>query len=235
MYRMHRQELGMLGHSIDSATHLARGEPPGYHDCAGQSATVTRPCSIRVRLADPEAPLRPLHAGDGVAGVRLHAGGADPRGGDCCAPTPGRERTSAIVYAVGWTQHTTGVQMIRTAAILQLLLGNMGRPGGGIMAMRGPCDHPGIDRPADAVRHCCRATCRSRAPRSSTSARLVRPAGGPAHRVLGQLPQVHRQPAQGLVRRRRDAGERLRLLLAAAGRTPTTRSSPTSTGCRRAG
>src|SRR5262249_16470130 len=49
----------------------------------------------------------------------------------------GRERTSSIVYALGWTQHTTGVQMIRTAGILQLLLGNMGRPGGGIMAMRG--------------------------------------------------------------------------------------------------
>ncbi|MBV8297470.1 MAG: molybdopterin-dependent oxidoreductase [Acidimicrobiia bacterium] len=49
----------------------------------------------------------------------------------------GRERTSAIVYAVGWTQHTTGVQIIRTAGILQLLLGNIGRPGGGIMAMRG--------------------------------------------------------------------------------------------------
>ena len=49
----------------------------------------------------------------------------------------GRERTAAIVYAVGWTQHTTGVQIIRTAGILQLLLGNMGRPGGGIMAMRG--------------------------------------------------------------------------------------------------
>src|SRR5438552_16293927 len=49
----------------------------------------------------------------------------------------GRERTSAIVYAVGWTQHTTGVQIIRAAGILQLLLGNIGRPGGGIMAMRG--------------------------------------------------------------------------------------------------
>jgi formate dehydrogenase major subunit len=49
----------------------------------------------------------------------------------------GRERTSAVVYAVGWTQHSVGVQMIRTAAIIQLLLGNMGRPGGGIMAMRG--------------------------------------------------------------------------------------------------
>src|SRR5699024_1903420 len=43
----------------------------------------------------------------------------------------GRERTSAFVYAVGWTQHTLGAQFIRTAAILQLLLGNVGRPGGG--------------------------------------------------------------------------------------------------------
>ncbi len=49
----------------------------------------------------------------------------------------GPERTSAVCYAVGWTQHTTGVQMIRAAAILQLLLGNIGRPGGGILALRG--------------------------------------------------------------------------------------------------
>lgn len=49
----------------------------------------------------------------------------------------GPERTSAICYAVGWTQHTTGVQMIRAAAIVQLLLGNIGRPGGGILALRG--------------------------------------------------------------------------------------------------
>ena len=49
----------------------------------------------------------------------------------------GRDRTSAFVYAVGWTQHTVGVQYIRAASILQLLLGNMGRPGGGIMALRG--------------------------------------------------------------------------------------------------
>jgi len=49
----------------------------------------------------------------------------------------GRERTSSIAYAMGWTQHTTGPQMIATATILQLLLGNMGRPGGGIQALRG--------------------------------------------------------------------------------------------------
>ena len=49
----------------------------------------------------------------------------------------GRERTSAFCYSVGWTQHTTGAQTIRGAAIIQLLLGNIGRPGGGIMALRG--------------------------------------------------------------------------------------------------
>jgi formate dehydrogenase major subunit len=49
----------------------------------------------------------------------------------------GPDKTGAICYAVGWTQHTTGVQIIRAAAILQLLLGNVGRPGGGIIALRG--------------------------------------------------------------------------------------------------
>jgi formate dehydrogenase major subunit len=49
----------------------------------------------------------------------------------------GREKTGAFVYAVGWTQHTTGVQLIRTAGMIQALLGNIGRPGGGIMALRG--------------------------------------------------------------------------------------------------
>ncbi|NYH80553.1 formate dehydrogenase major subunit [Actinopolyspora biskrensis] len=49
----------------------------------------------------------------------------------------GPERTSAFAYAVGWTHHTLGVQYIRAASILQLLLGNIGRPGGGILALRG--------------------------------------------------------------------------------------------------
>lgn len=47
------------------------------------------------------------------------------------------ERTTCFAYAVGWTQHSLGAQFIRTSAILQLLLGNIGRPGGGIMALRG--------------------------------------------------------------------------------------------------
>src|SRR4030081_1890488 len=56
---------------------------------------------------------------------------------DVMVQNSGRERTSAIAYAVGWTQQSYGAQIIRAAGILQLLLGNIGRPGGGIMALRG--------------------------------------------------------------------------------------------------
>ena len=51
--------------------------------------------------------------------------------------TGNAERVGTITYALGWTQHSTGVQMIRAGAILQLLLGNVGRPGGGMNAFRG--------------------------------------------------------------------------------------------------
>jgi formate dehydrogenase major subunit len=56
---------------------------------------------------------------------------------DSFCSASGQEKTAAICYAVGWTQHSKGVQIIRSAAILQLLLGNIGRPGGGILALRG--------------------------------------------------------------------------------------------------
>jgi formate dehydrogenase major subunit len=49
----------------------------------------------------------------------------------------GRDRTTMFVYSVGLAHHTSAVQIIRAVGILQLLLGNMGRPGGGIMALRG--------------------------------------------------------------------------------------------------
>jgi formate dehydrogenase major subunit len=49
----------------------------------------------------------------------------------------GAERTTSFAYAVAWTQHTNGPQIIGCCALLQLLLGNFGRPGAGIMALRG--------------------------------------------------------------------------------------------------
>jgi formate dehydrogenase major subunit len=53
------------------------------------------------------------------------------------ASSSGRDRTTAFCYAVAWTQHTYGPQIIGCCALLQLLLGNIGRPGGGILALRG--------------------------------------------------------------------------------------------------
>jgi formate dehydrogenase major subunit len=49
----------------------------------------------------------------------------------------GTKQVATIIYAVGWTQHSFGSQIIRTAAMLQLLLGNVGRAGGGVNALRG--------------------------------------------------------------------------------------------------
>jgi len=47
------------------------------------------------------------------------------------------KKVATVIYAVGWTQHSYGTQIIRTAAMLQLLLGNVGRAGGGVNALRG--------------------------------------------------------------------------------------------------
>jgi formate dehydrogenase major subunit len=56
---------------------------------------------------------------------------------DVITSSSGPDRTTSFAYAVGWTQHHDGSQFIRAASILQLLLGNIGRPGGGIQALRG--------------------------------------------------------------------------------------------------
>src|SRR4029077_4083378 len=60
------------------------------------------------------------------------------------ATTSVPDRTMTIMYALGWTQHSQGTQMIRTAAILQLLLGNMGMAGGGMNALRGHSNIQGL-------------------------------------------------------------------------------------------
>jgi len=60
--------------------------------------------------------------------------------GSTCTP----DRVMTICYALGWTQHSHGSQNIRTMAMVQLLLGNMGRPGGGVNALRGHSNVQGI-------------------------------------------------------------------------------------------
>ncbi|MDR7271439.1 formate dehydrogenase major subunit [Pelomonas saccharophila] len=60
------------------------------------------------------------------------------------ASTSTPDRTMTIMYALGWTQHSMGSQMIRTGAIVQLLLGNIGVPGGGMNALRGHSNIQGL-------------------------------------------------------------------------------------------
>ena len=60
------------------------------------------------------------------------------------AATSAPDKVMTICYALGWTQHSHGSQNIRTMAMIQLLLGNMGRPGGGVNALRGHANVQGI-------------------------------------------------------------------------------------------
>ena len=116
-----------------------------------------------------------------------------------------------LAYAVGWTQHTAGVQMIRAGSIVQLLLGNVGRPGGGIMAMRG---HASIQGSSDIPTLYEILPGYLPTPRATeddlTLADYVE-ARRPQERLVVALRQLHRLAAEGLVRRGGDGGERLRL------------------------
>lgn len=60
------------------------------------------------------------------------------------ATTSVPDRASTFMYALGWTQHSVGSQMIRTAAMVQLLLGNIGMSGGGVNALRGHSNIQGL-------------------------------------------------------------------------------------------
>ena len=63
---------------------------------------------------------------------------------DMIAETARPERTMSILYALGWTQHSIGAQIIRTASMVQLLLGNIGMLGGGVNALRGHSNIQGL-------------------------------------------------------------------------------------------
>ncbi|KZX38006.1 formate dehydrogenase [Wohlfahrtiimonas chitiniclastica] len=60
--------------------------------------------------------------------------------GTCSA----HNKVATFLYALGWTQHTIGSQNIRTMAMIQLLLGNIGMPGGGVNALRGHSNIQGL-------------------------------------------------------------------------------------------
>jgi formate dehydrogenase major subunit len=60
------------------------------------------------------------------------------------ASTSTPTRAMTIMYALGWTQHSTGSQIIRTGAMVQMLLGNIGVAGGGMNALRGHSNIQGL-------------------------------------------------------------------------------------------
>ncbi|OCQ54471.1 Formate dehydrogenase-O major subunit precursor [Photorhabdus australis subsp. thailandensis] len=60
------------------------------------------------------------------------------------AETCVKDKTASFLYALGWTQHSVGAQNIRTMAMIQLLLGNMGMAGGGVNALRGHSNIQGL-------------------------------------------------------------------------------------------
>jgi len=105
-----------------------------------------------------------------------------------------RGKAGTIMYAMGWTQHTTGVQNIRTMAIIQLLLGNMGVAGGGVNA----------DRSLPAVAHLARLF-KNPPGLERIAGSLQRQVDSPKQRsvecqLVAKLSQVFRQPAQIIFR-----------------------------------
>ncbi len=113
----------------------------------------------------------------------------------------GRERTGALVYSVGWTQHSVGVQYIRTGAIIQLLLGNIGPAGRRDPGAARARQHPGLDRHPDAVQPAARlpadAAPRRGHPTFDEWVDSIRHPG--AEGLLGQRAGLRGQPAQGVL------------------------------------
>jgi len=96
-----------------------------------------------LRLAADEEPLQPLHAGGGREGLR-HAQGAVPEGAEFIGSTSTPDKVMTICYALGWTQHSHGSQNIPHDAMIQLLLGNIGRRRRRRNALRGHSNVQGI-------------------------------------------------------------------------------------------
>jgi len=121
------------GHPAPGMALQHDGTSTARHDGALVDPTMQHPRCVLQVLARHYARYTPEMVGQ-VCGIspELFARIADE-----LVANSGPDRTSSICYAVGWTMHMNGPQIIRSAAILQTLLGNVGRPGGGIMALRG--------------------------------------------------------------------------------------------------
>ncbi len=135
--KQRKASMGVHGHGLDggASTHDTP-QDAGTTDRAGETPrdeTLQDPHCVMQMLRRHYARYTPQMVAD-ICGCQPEQ---IEQVAETLCENSGRERTSAICYAVGWTQHTTGVQIIRAASVLQTLLGNIGRPGGGILALRG--------------------------------------------------------------------------------------------------
>src|SRR5438105_1304160 len=122
-----QRDMAAQGEAHGHPSGLAQGNPPEFDETLEHPRCVFQLLKKHFRRYTPEAV-------EDICGIPQHL---FFQVAEALCESSGRERTSAFCYAVGWTQHTVGVQYIRTACIIQLLLGNIGRPGGGILALRG--------------------------------------------------------------------------------------------------
>src|SRR4051794_24020184 len=122
-----RPVKGEQAHGAHGTIGLEHGEPPAVDHSLQHPRCLSQPLRKHYRRYTPEIVSE-------TCGIPKEA---FLEVAESLCANSGPDRTSAFVYSVGWTQHTVGVQYIRTAAITQLLLGNVGRPGGGIVALRG--------------------------------------------------------------------------------------------------
>ena len=120
------------------------------------------------------------------------------------------DRVGTIMYALGWTHHSHSVQLIHAAAMLQLLLGNIGRPGGGLNALRGHANIQGGTDCGMAYHNLPGYIPIPKADHESLDAFLKAATPMPLRPQFDELlvehRSVRRQPVQGVLRQRRDAG-----------------------------
>ena len=108
---------------------------------------------------------------------------------------------AALVYSVGWTQHSVGAQYIRAGAIIQLLLGNIGRPGGGVIALRGHASIQGSTDVPTLFNLLPGYLPMPEAGDATLADYLDRIIGDEAERLLAQRRYIHGLAAQGVLGR----------------------------------
>ena len=153
----------MHGHSLDAGAYRHSGTRQEMTTARGRAGQRPHPAASALRLPDPEAPLRPLHAGAGLAGVRLHSGGAGAGGGAAVRqlrPRADQRRGLRAGLDPAHDRRADDPHRRHPPAPAR----QHGPAGRRHHGDAGPLHHPGLDRSGDAVRRACRATCRSRAP-----------------------------------------------------------------------